>query len=153
MAATSEGWLKRREPTRRQYLLKRVIMGPNGCWLWRSGNPYGQANYECIEEPAHIMSYKEFNGPISQGQIVRHICDMPRCIRPDHLILGTKKDNRRDFMERHPRAKELIEELKANAGHGVKRFWDRFASLEERQEWCRERAAKQRAIRDARTMF
>lgn len=57
--------------------------------------------------------------------IVRHTCDNPRCINPEHLIGGTYKDNYQDMIERHrdnvPKGErhyrstltpEIIEEIK-----------------------------------------
>ena len=134
--------------TLKEYLLNKIVMGPNGCWVWdtRDGtDTYGTAEYNCRSWPAHHASYECFVGPIPEGKILRHPCDNRRCIRPDHLIPGTKKDNRRDFMERHPRAKELLIEGAQRAGQGSKQRWDRM-SLEERQEWCTWRATKQRAM-------
>ena len=34
------------------------------------------------------------------GQVVRHICDNPCCINPDHLVLGTAKDNSLDMVNK-----------------------------------------------------
>lgn len=39
------------------------------------------------------------------GVVVRHTCDNPRCINPDHLIGGTKADNNRDRVVRGRSAK------------------------------------------------
>lgn len=39
------------------------------------------------------------------GKVVRHTCDNPRCINPEHLLLGTKADNNRDRAERSRSAK------------------------------------------------
>lgn len=68
------------------------------CWRWL-GKP-------ASPEPAGRMvrfSWEIHNGPIPEGQIVRHVvCDNNRCVRPDHLQLGTHEDNRND-MYRHGR--------------------------------------------------
>lgn len=41
------------------------------------------------------------------GVVVRHTCDNPRCINPDHLIPGTRADNNRDRAERNRSAKRV----------------------------------------------
>jgi hypothetical protein len=37
------------------------------------------------------------NGPIPAGLCVLHRCDVRPCINPDHLFLGTQKDNMADM--------------------------------------------------------
>jgi hypothetical protein len=89
-------------------LLKTVLMhrsrlAENGCWEWTSTTKKGYGSFESggISMPAlkskkrgaHQVSYEAYNGPIPKGLVVRHTCDNPLCINPDHLILGTQSQN------------------------------------------------------------
>jgi hypothetical protein len=53
----------------------------------------------------HRVVYEEKNGKIPEGMIIRHKCDNPSCINPDHLEVGTHKDNVTDRVERNRSAK------------------------------------------------
>lgn len=57
---------------------------------------------------AHRYIYEEQNGKIQGEMVVRHTCDNTFCINPDHLILGTHKDNMRDkvLRGRQPKGSE-----------------------------------------------
>lgn len=77
---------------------KRVVKG-DGCWLWigaRTPSGYGQID----KRGAHRVSWELHNGPIPEGLVVRHQCDVPPCVRPDHLLIGTQKDNMADKVAR-----------------------------------------------------
>jgi len=74
------------------------------CWLW-TGADDGSEGYGKFEEGgmwhrAHRLSYKWHNGALVPGLVILHNCDNPKCIRPDHLIQGTQKENMQDMVRR-----------------------------------------------------
>lgn len=75
-----------------------------GCWEFkgnRDKDGYGQfAGAERKPIRAHRVAHEAARGPIPQGQVVRHKCDNPPCINPDHLETGTYKQNSTDAVER-----------------------------------------------------
>lgn len=70
-----------------------------GCWEWQGFKikGYGQVtrryNGFCYVYKAHRYSYSLYKGQIADGLLVLHTCDNPKCVRPDHLFLGTQQDN------------------------------------------------------------
>jgi hypothetical protein len=49
---------------------------------------------------AHRYLFELYKGNIPEGMLIRHKCDNPRCINPDHLETGTQKDNVHDMVKR-----------------------------------------------------
>lgn len=75
----------------------------SGCWEWRgrkSGQRYGKLNIGQRHLLAHRLAYELWVGPIPGGLVVRHKCDNPPCINPEHLEAGTHADNSNDMVER-----------------------------------------------------
>lgn len=73
------------------------------CWLWTAyRNPHQYGNFRIGGRAegrvflAHRVAWEFTNGPIPIGTGVLHRCDNPSCVNPDHLFLGTHRDNMQD---------------------------------------------------------
>lgn len=80
-----------------------------GCWIWnghRNKQNYGsftptQTFEKLLPMGAHRFSYILAYGAIEEGMVICHHCDNPPCVRPDHLFIGTQKDNINDAVTKN----------------------------------------------------
>lgn len=101
------------------------IVDENGCFICISharnkGYPLSWFNGKKVRLNRFI--YEQMHGPIPEGLVVRHKCDVRECINPEHLEIGTQQENiwdayNRDRMkccigERNCNAKLTIEKVK-----------------------------------------
>ena len=82
----------------------------SGCLLWCGGTMrrgYGVLMSNGKSCSVHRFMWSIVNGPIPQGMHVLHKCDIPACVNPNHLFLGTHTDNMRDMHKKHRWANKL----------------------------------------------
>ena len=110
----------------------------SGCWLC-TARP-DENGYPKIKiggrtgklKRAHRVSYELHKGPIENGLHVLHKCDVPACVNPAHLFLGTNADNVADRVSKgrsasfhgsdHPRAvltDQQVRDILALKGTGI----------------------------------
>jgi hypothetical protein len=71
----------------------KVVEDPSGCWLWRGQrDSYGHHR----GRPAHRASWELHHGPIAEGLVILHGCDVKGCVNPAHLRPGTTQENAAD---------------------------------------------------------
>jgi hypothetical protein len=79
----------------------------SGCWNWtacKDDHGYGRINTRSsgkyVYWKAHRYAWTMVNGEIPKGMIILHKCDNPPCVNPDHLRIGTYKDNSQDMVQK-----------------------------------------------------
>ena len=94
--------------------------GDDECWVWTGA--VTKAGYGQItgggKFTVHRLSWVFRHGPIKDGLWVLHRCDVPLCVNPNHLFLGTSVDNIRDMTN------------KGRAAHGEAHHWAKLSAAD-----------------------
>ena len=105
-------------PIMLERLQKKLRADPSGCHIWTGyvlPNGYAQCSFRSKISRAHIVMYAITKGPVPKGMVVRHTCDNPICLNPDHLELDTQEQNVQDSIKRGRRNSQRPIGLR---GHG-----------------------------------
>ena len=84
--------------------------GEDECWLWHGNidhEGYGNLGVSFPKNTsikAHRLSYYLHYGEIDSKKVIMHKCDFPQCTNPNHLIMGTQKENVDDCITKGRRA-------------------------------------------------
>jgi hypothetical protein len=86
---------------------KIVAVSESGCWIWvGAAMTAGYGMVKCghrlasgvkAYRSAHRLAFEASFGPIPGGSCVLHRCDVPSCVNPTHLRLGTQAENMKDM--------------------------------------------------------
>ena len=75
----------------------------DGCWIWigsKKRNGYGRTNHGSKSKIASRFSYELFIGPIEDKKMICHTCDIPSCVNPEHLWVGSAIENMMDMVDK-----------------------------------------------------
>ena len=108
------------------------VQKTNTCWVWTAMHDkdgYGQISDKprSSKRRAHCVSWELLHGAIPDEMLVLHSCDNPSCVRPEHLFLGTPKDNSKDMVLKNRQAKgskQGISKLTENQVYIIKNKFD-----------------------------
>jgi hypothetical protein len=84
------------EHAKTRLMKHREINPETQCWTWHGQKSlrYGKTHVgREFQIDLHRLSYMLFVGPIPDGKFVLHHCDNPPCWNPDHLWIGTNREN------------------------------------------------------------
>jgi hypothetical protein len=82
---------------------KIIPVTESGCHIWigsEARGGYGQIKIHGKKQLAHRVSYAMCNGEVPASLDVLHACDVPCCVNPDHLFLGSDSDNQKDSVRK-----------------------------------------------------
>lgn len=98
--------------------------GMDDCWEWTGfccPSGHGQFHMGKMDTKASRAAWILYNGPLRREEYVCHRCHNPKCVRLDHLYLGTHASNQKDEAVRGSRKNEK--------GHNAKLNWDQVSYI------------------------
>jgi len=73
----------------------------NDCVEWEGQiSPNGYGRMSDGKRYAHRETWKEHNGDIPEGMVIKHKCDNKLCVNPEHLESGTQAENVKEAYDR-----------------------------------------------------
>ena len=93
------------ESTVARFWTKVDVREPDECWPWTAAVRSTRCQYGVLKVDgrvrlAHRLSYEIANGPMPDGVLVCHSCDVPLCVNPAHLFAGSYRDNAVDALQK-----------------------------------------------------
>ena len=97
------------------------VREPADCWLWDgsvNNRGYGEYRHDGRKRYAHRVSWAIAHGAMpGAGLCVLHRCDVPRCVNPSHLFIGTQHENIADMHSKGRYRNGISRGEKANRSH------------------------------------
>lgn len=86
------------EPQFPHQRFEKFIKRAGKCWIWTGCQKGGYGYFTTgsrkdgtrEKTPAHLFSYRFYEGPIPEGKVVFHTCSTPLCVAPNHLATGER---------------------------------------------------------------
>lgn len=107
-----------------------------GCWIFMGSGTDSYGNLRMHGAmgymSAHRFSYLAYRGPIPEGLCVLHRCDVRRCVNPEHLFLGTQKENLQDMSRKGRAPNPMKSKTHCPQGHeysGVAKSGQRICAI------------------------
>jgi hypothetical protein len=125
-----------REPLEDRFWRK--VHKTDGCWLWiafKNNQGYGVIRENRINILAHRMSLKLSGVDLPDDKNALHKCDVPACVNPEHLYVGTQKENARDVVIRGRHRNQNTGKTHCVHGH---EFTKENTFIEKKGRRCRE---------------
>lgn len=117
--------------TKKEAFESRYVVAKNGCWEWtgtKDKDGYGRLYWRGKQIRANRLSMElKTSYEVDKNLVVCHHCDNPSCVNPDHLFVGTIKENAQDALqkkrhyvgEKNGRSKLTTEQVKVVLSSGL----------------------------------
>ena len=128
-------------------VLRDVSVRESGCWIWKgAANDQGYGQIKVGGRKGTVLYVHRIMAGAEPGEEVLHTCDTPRCVNPEHLRLGTHRDNIRDMIAKgRGTSFDAINRAKTHCpnGHPYDLVINRARGPERKCRTCKNEAARE----------